>query len=93
MTRAIPAGQPVGQADPAWGEEVDIIVNEDVMMLIWPGMTMQTTVEIEGVPPDGKAGDQVGWLNVKIGEQEARVPLTLARDIDGAGIAWKLTRF
>jgi hypothetical protein len=44
------------------------------------------------VPPDGKAGDQVGWLNVKIGEQEARVPLTLARDIDGAGIAWKLTR-
>lgn len=93
VTRAIPAGQPVGQADPAWGDEVDIIVNEDVMMLIWPGMTMTTTVEIENVPAEGKAGDQVGWLNVKIGDQEARVPLTLARDLDGAGIAWKLTRF
>ena len=80
VTRAIPAGQPVGQADPAWGDEVDIIVNEDVMMLIWPGMTMTTTVEIENVPAEGKAGDQVGWLNVKIGDQEARVPLTLARD-------------
>jgi D-alanyl-D-alanine carboxypeptidase (penicillin-binding protein 5/6) len=93
VVRAIPAGQPVGQAEPSWGNEVDIIVPEDVTMLIWPGMTMETTVEITGVPTDGKEGDQVGWLNVKVGEQEARVPLVLARDIDGAGIAWKLTRF
>jgi D-alanyl-D-alanine carboxypeptidase (penicillin-binding protein 5/6) len=93
VVRAIPAGQPVGQADPAWGDEVDVIVPEDVMMMVWPGMTMQTTVEMLEVPADGKQGDQVGWLNVKIGEQEARVPLVLARDIDGAGIAWKLTRF
>jgi D-alanyl-D-alanine carboxypeptidase (penicillin-binding protein 5/6) len=93
VVRAIPAGQPVGQADPAWGGEVDIIVPEDVMMMVWPGMTMQTVIEIEGVPAGGKQGDQVGWLNVKIGEQEARVPLVLARDIDGAGVTWKLTRF
>ena len=93
VVRAIPAGQPVGQADPAWGGEVDIIVPDDVMMLIWPGMTMQTVVEITEVPADGKQGDQVGWLTVRIGEQEQRVPLVLARDIEGAGIAWKLTRF
>ena len=93
VVRAIPAGQPVGQADPAWGGEVDIIVPEDVMMMVWPGMTMQTVIEIEGVPADGEQGDHVGRLNVKIGEQEARVPLVLARDIDGAGVAWKLTRF
>ena len=83
--RAIPAGQPVGQIEPAWGDEVDVIVPNDVMMLIWPGMTMTTMVEITEVPTDGKQGDQVGWLNVRIGEQEARVPLVLARDMATQG--------
>jgi D-alanyl-D-alanine carboxypeptidase (penicillin-binding protein 5/6) len=93
VVRVVPAGQPVGQADPPWGGAVDLIVNEDVNMLVWPGMTMQTTIEIEKVPSSGKAGDQVGWLNVKVGEQEKRVPLVLAKDLGGPGIAWKLTRF
>jgi hypothetical protein len=36
---------------------------------------------------------QVGTLLVTYGEQQQAVPLIVARDVSGAGIAWKLTRF
>ena len=40
-----------------------------------------------------KAGEEVGTLVVRLGEQEQRVPLTLAADLPDAGLSYKLTRF
>ena len=93
VLRVVPAGQPVGTVDPAWGEAVDVVVAQDVSMLVWPGMTMETIVEFDEVPAGVKAGDPVGTLLVRLGEQEQRVPITLAADLAGAGISYKLTRF
>jgi D-alanyl-D-alanine carboxypeptidase (penicillin-binding protein 5/6) len=91
--RVVPAGQPVAVAEPAWGGKYDVVVSQDVTMVVWPGMTLETTVEIDGVSGSQKAGEQVGWLNVRLGEQEQRVPLTLSSDIESAGLIYKLTRF
>ena len=91
--RVVPAGQPVGTVDPAWGNPVDVVVAHDVTMLVWPGMTLETLVEYGEVKAGRKAGNQVGWLIVRLGEQEQRVPLVLAADLPGAGLSYKLTRF
>jgi D-alanyl-D-alanine carboxypeptidase len=93
VLRVVPAGQPVGTVDPAWGEPVDVVVAQDVTMLVWPGMTLEQIVEFDEVPAGLKAGDQVGTLLVRLGEQEQRVPITLAADLPGAGLSYKLTRF
>ena len=90
--RVLPAGQPVGSVTTAWGEDVDLVVDEDVLMLMWPGMTMESRIEIEDVRPSKPAGEQVGWLWLRIGEEERRLPLRLAEDLDGAGVFWKLFR-
>jgi D-alanyl-D-alanine carboxypeptidase (penicillin-binding protein 5/6) len=91
--RVVPAGQPVGTVDPAWGDSVDVVVANDVTMLVWPGMTLETVVEYSEVTAGYQAGDQVGSLIVRLGEQEQIVPLVLAADLPGAGISYKLTRF
>jgi D-alanyl-D-alanine carboxypeptidase (penicillin-binding protein 5/6) len=90
--RVVAAGQPVGTVKPSWGDPVNVVVAQDVTMLVWPGMTLETTVEMDPVKAGQKAGDQVGWLVVALGEQEQRVPLVLAGDIPGAGLSYKLTR-
>jgi serine-type D-Ala-D-Ala carboxypeptidase (penicillin-binding protein 5/6) len=91
--RVVPAGQPVGRVDPPWGDAVDVVVAQDVTMLVWPGMTLETIVQYDEVPAGGQEGDQVGTLLVRLGEQEQRVPVVLAGDLPGAGFGYKLTRF
>ncbi len=85
--------QPMATVSTDWGDDVDLIVTEDVELLTWPGVIMETTVEVGDVSTGKSAGEQVGWVNVIVGEQARRLPLVLAGDLDGPGIFWRLTRF
>jgi D-alanyl-D-alanine carboxypeptidase (penicillin-binding protein 5/6) len=93
LMRVVPVGQPVGTVKPAWGNAVDVVAGQEVQMLVWPGMTLETSVEIDDPTPPKSAHGQVGWLTVTMGEQQQRVPLVLATQIGSAGLSWKLTRF
>jgi D-alanyl-D-alanine carboxypeptidase len=92
VSRVISQGQAFASIETEWGENVDVVVNEDIQALVWPGMTMETNVELEDISPGKRAGDQVGWLNVAVGEQAQRVPLVLAEDLPEASLIWRLTR-
>jgi serine-type D-Ala-D-Ala carboxypeptidase (penicillin-binding protein 5/6) len=92
VSRVIEQGQAFASIQTEWGEDVDVVVSEDVQALVWPGMTMKTNVEFEDISPGKRAGDQVGWLNVAVGEQAQRVPLVLAEDLPEASLIWRLTR-
>jgi D-alanyl-D-alanine carboxypeptidase (penicillin-binding protein 5/6) len=85
--------QPMATVTTDWGDDVDLVVTEDVELLTWPGVTLQTTVEVEDVSPGQAAGEQVGWVNLILGEQARRLPLVLADDLDGPSIFWRLTHF
>ncbi len=93
VTRVVPVGQPVGTVKPVWGPQVDIVTGKEVQMLTWPGMKLETKVEIDDVTPPKSANGQVGWLTVTMGEQTQKVPLLLATPIGSASLTWKLTRF
>ena len=75
-----------------WGEAVDVVVDQDVEMLLWPGMTLSASVELHAIGAPRDAGEQVGWLTLTLGEQEQRVPVKLARKLEAAGVLWRLTR-
>jgi D-alanyl-D-alanine carboxypeptidase len=92
VARVLAAGQPVATIDPEWSGEVQIVAAEDVHLLVWPGMTLQTDLEFGTLKAGMKAGTLVGWLTLRLGDQERRVPLHLAKDLPGAGVVWKLTR-
>jgi D-alanyl-D-alanine carboxypeptidase (penicillin-binding protein 5/6) len=92
LNRVVEARQLVARVDTAWGDPVDVVVAEDVELLFWPGMTLETVVELEPIEAPLAAGDQVGWLDVRLGEQQRRVPLVLATDLEGAPLLWRLTQ-
>jgi serine-type D-Ala-D-Ala carboxypeptidase (penicillin-binding protein 5/6) len=85
--------QPMATVTTDWGDSVDLVVTEDVNLLTWPGMNLETTVEVDDISPGKSAGEQVGWVNLKLGEQARRLPLVLGEDLKSAGILWRLTRF
>jgi D-alanyl-D-alanine carboxypeptidase (penicillin-binding protein 5/6) len=90
--RVVPSGQTVATIKPDWADEIDVVTAQDVQMLYWPGMVVQAAVEIDPLKAPVGKDDQIGFLTLKLGEQEQRVPLKLARDLPKAGIVWKLTR-
>jgi D-alanyl-D-alanine carboxypeptidase (penicillin-binding protein 5/6) len=92
VTSVVRAGLQVGTISTEWGEEVAIVTDRDVEMLSWPGMTLETRVEMGEVSAPLEAGAEVGVLHVKLGSQEERLPLYVADELAGAGIGWRLTR-
>jgi D-alanyl-D-alanine carboxypeptidase (penicillin-binding protein 5/6) len=92
VARVITNGQKVATIKPAWTGEVDVVAGAEAQMLYWPGMALESSVEIDPLKAPMKAGEQVGWLDLKLGEQQQRIPLNLAQDLPKAGLFWKLTR-
>jgi D-alanyl-D-alanine carboxypeptidase (penicillin-binding protein 5/6) len=91
-TTAIAEGTSVGSVDSAWSEPVDLVAGEGAQMLALPGMMLNSTLELDPIEAPLAAGTRVGWLTLRIGEQERRVPINLARDLPKPGILWRLTR-
>lgn len=91
--RVVPAGLLVGVVEPQWGGSTEVVVGEDVSMLVWPGSLLETSVELEPIDAGAQRGELAGWLNVRVGAQEQRVPIVLADDLEGAGLVYRLTRF
>jgi D-alanyl-D-alanine carboxypeptidase (penicillin-binding protein 5/6) len=89
----IHTGDMVATFDLPWSDPVDVVAGQDVTMLYWPGMTLQTSVEFDQVKAPLKAGSQVGWLTLTVGEQQQRIPMVLKDDLPNAGFFWRLTRF
>jgi D-alanyl-D-alanine carboxypeptidase (penicillin-binding protein 5/6) len=92
LNKVVQAQQVVGRVDTAWDKPVDLVVAEDVELLFWPGMTLETAIEIDPIETPLAAGDQVGWLDVRLGEQQRRVPLVLAAALPSAPLLWRLTQ-
>jgi D-alanyl-D-alanine carboxypeptidase (penicillin-binding protein 5/6) len=92
LHRVVAAQQPVARVDTAWDEPVDIVIAEDVDLLFWPGMTLETIVELDPIEAPRSTGDQVGWLDVRLGDQQRRVPLVLAGELAAAPLLWRLTQ-
>jgi D-alanyl-D-alanine carboxypeptidase (penicillin-binding protein 5/6) len=88
----ITANQKIATLEPAWGKAVDVVAADEVRFLTWPGMTLEANVELPQIEARLKAGDQVGMLTLRLGEQERRVPLVVAAGVSKPDVIWRLTR-
>ena len=61
-------------------------------MLLWPGMVLQTSVDLHPVKAPVAAGTEVGQVTLKLGDQQVVVPLRAGIAVNKPGIFWRLTR-
>ena len=88
--RVMSTGQVVATVDADWSDPIEVYADGDADVVFWPGMTLEMTVSLD--PPEAPmaAGDQVGTLTVRLGEQEHVLPLKLTRDLKSPSMLWRL---
>lgn len=89
---AMAAGRVIATLEAPWGAKADIVASEDVSMLLWPGMALESALAVETVSAPLAEGTTVGALSLRLGEQTRTVPLTLAEPLRKPSLWWRLTR-
>jgi D-alanyl-D-alanine carboxypeptidase (penicillin-binding protein 5/6) len=89
---AVREDEPVGRLRAPWGQSSDLRATADVALVEWPGKRLQRRLEVPDLRPPLKAGATDGWIEVVLGDQDAKVALTAAGAIDPPGRRWRLTR-
>ncbi|WP_051606330.1 hypothetical protein [Microbacterium sp. CH12i] len=90
VSPAVSAGTLVGQVNTPWGEQADVVVDDDASVVLWNGAAATAAVQFDF--GDQRAdGDAVGTLNVSGPLDAVAVDVSLASDIEGPSPWWRLT--
>lgn len=91
--QVVAAGTRVGQVSAAWtSTSANAVTANAVGMVVWPGMTLHTTIQPAAVGTSLKAGAPLGSLQVVAGLQKVSDPLHASAAISAPSLRWRLTR-
>lgn len=83
---------PAATLSSPWGAKTDALPTRDLNVVAWPGLEIETSVDVTRDVAAVKGKAEVGKLTVKAAGQTTEVPLVARESIDGAGLIWRLTR-
>lgn len=86
----LPAGTTVGTVRTDWGESVKVVTTADAAVALWNGARATATTTLKLGDHRAK-GDVVGSLTAKGPVDAATVDVSLAGDVDGPDLWWRLT--
>ena len=84
--KVISKGEVVGKYETNWGEEVNVVAQEDISVIGWSDETPSVKVSLEQISSPESAGSRVG--SISINDQTA--PVTLEFDLAGPNFIWRL---
>jgi len=84
--------QTMGVYQAPWGSRSDIVAQQGLDVVTWPGVTVRTQFEARPVTAPLQAGTRVGTFSVKAGDQLLSTELATARDIAKPTTRYRLTR-
>jgi serine-type D-Ala-D-Ala carboxypeptidase (penicillin-binding protein 5/6) len=90
--RVLTQGQTVAAYHPPWGEEVPVVADEDVDLLGWPGLAVESALDLATVEAPVDAGTPVGTVTLRLGTLTREVTVRTAAPLPAPGTRWRLTR-
>ena len=78
---------------PAWGAPVEVVSSQDIEMLVWPGTTLKTSVQLDAVKAPFAAGSKAGTVTLTLGQSTQQVDLVTTGAIVEPDWQWRSTRF
>jgi hypothetical protein len=84
--------QAVGTYQAPWGSRTDILAQQGIDVLSWPGQPVRTHFEARPVRAPLPGSTVVGSFSVKAGEQVLQVPLVSAGPLAKPTTRYRLTR-
>lgn len=84
------AGEAFYTYETGWGQRARAVAARDVSTLVWAGTPIAVSPNAREVR-DGKPGDTVGEVVVRVGDTRVAVPLVLDAEVSDPGPWWRLT--
>jgi D-alanyl-D-alanine carboxypeptidase (penicillin-binding protein 5/6) len=88
----VAARQRVARYVAPWGQDVGIVAAQDVVAVGWPGLKVQTKIDVRPVKGPLPAGSNVGSLTVGFGSTTQTSPLVTEDALSRPGKRWRLLR-
>ncbi|MEA2640322.1 MAG: hypothetical protein QOF51_1716, partial [Chloroflexota bacterium] len=89
---ALLADQVVGSYDAPWGAHVEVIPQQAVDLVGWPGSTVQLEVQLDPLRAPATAGTRVGRVTLRAGAQTQMVDLVTTAPLNPPDERWRLLR-
>jgi D-alanyl-D-alanine carboxypeptidase (penicillin-binding protein 5/6) len=89
---------PVTKADASamvksdWGDKVEAAPKDDLSLIVWPGMQVDTKFAPADLSDKVKKGQEIGKMIVTAGNQVKETPVVSRGSIGSAGLKWRLSR-
>ena len=93
QTKVLSRTDVVATLTPAWGGPVEVVPTQDVEMLVWPGTTLKTSLQLDTVQAPLPTGAKVGTVTLELGKQTQRVDVVTTAPIVKPTWQWRATRF
>lgn len=77
---------------PAWGDPINVVPAQDVEMLVWPGTTLKTSIQLDTVQAPLAAGTKVGTVTLVLGNQTQQIGVMSTGPIVEPTWQWRVTR-
>jgi hypothetical protein len=94
VRRVIAHNQSVATYTTPWGNETDLVSQDDVDLVEWPGMVLRQHLDSQPIVVDRPlpASTRQGTEHVVLGDYDLEVPLVTADPLYPPGRLWRLTR-
>lgn len=89
---ALREGQAVARYSAPWGPEATLRSSAGVFLVEWPGMRIERRIRTGPAHAPVRTGSAAGAVEVRLGDQEVRVPLVATGAIAPPSLAWRLLR-
>jgi hypothetical protein len=94
VRRVIAHNESVAHYTTAWGNEADLVSQDDVDLVEWPGMVLRQHLDANPIVVDHPlpTSTREGTEHVVLGDYDLEVPLVTADPLYPPGRLWRLTR-
>ena len=94
LRRVIAHNQAVAHYTTPWGNETDLVSQDDVDLVEWPGMVLRQHLDSNPIVVDHPlpASTREGTEHVVLGDYDLEIPLVTADPLYPPGRLWRLTR-
>ncbi|HEX6348892.1 MAG TPA: D-alanyl-D-alanine carboxypeptidase [Candidatus Dormibacteraeota bacterium] len=92
VTDVVKEGIVVGLYESPWGGRATLLTTQTASLVTWPGVELQRRLEAPAAAAPIKSGAAAGDLELKLGDQDVRVPVATDSAISPPTTAWRLTR-
>ncbi|HZS02107.1 MAG TPA: D-alanyl-D-alanine carboxypeptidase [Chloroflexota bacterium] len=90
--RVLARGQAVAAYRPPWGGEVPVVADEDVDLLVAPGLEVQTRLDLAALDAPVAAGTPAGAVTLQLGATSRQVAVHTGAPLPLPGPRWRVTR-